>query len=73
MSRVVLDIALSSEQLLLIYQGLAKRALLTCRDGRTISLPVHHLRPHVTHTGVHGTFVMAFDSQGTLLELTRLR
>lgn len=72
MSRVVLDISLSREQILLIYQGAARRALLYSRDGRSISLPVHHLQPFISHTGIHGSFVMEFDPQGSLLALRRL-
>ena len=72
MARVVVDISLSREKLLLIYQGVAKRALIYSRDGRSISLPVKHLLPHITHSGVYGTFVLEFDEQGSLLALKRL-
>lgn len=73
MPSLVLDIALSAEQILLAYQGHAKRALIRSREGKKVSLPLHHLRGYLTHNGVHGVFELVFSDKGELLSLTRLR
>lgn len=73
MPSLVLDIALPAERLLAAYQGHANRILLRSRDGRRISLPVHHLRPFVTREGVFGSFELEFAEQGQLVGLHRLR
>ncbi|MET1080974.1 MAG: DUF2835 domain-containing protein [Pseudomonas sp.] len=72
MPSLVLDIALSAERLLAVYQGRANRIMLTSRDGRSVSLPAHHFRPFLTHKGVHGSFVLEFNGAGELLSLQRL-
>lgn len=72
MPGLVLDIALSAQRLLAVYQGQANRVLLVSRDGRRVSLPAHHLRPFLDHQGVYGTFELEFSPAGELLELRRL-
>ncbi len=72
MPSLVLDIALSAEKLLAVYQGRADRILVKARDGRTVSLPARHLRPFLAHEGVYGTFVLEFAEGGQLVELRRL-
>lgn len=72
MPSLVLDIALSAEKLLAVYQGRADRVLVFSRDGRRVSLPARHLRPFLTHEGVYGSFQLAFTDSGELLELRRL-
>lgn len=72
MPSLVLDIAISAERLLAVYQGQANRILLRSRDGRRVNLPAHHLRPFLAHEGVYGAFVLEFNSRGELLSLQRL-
>jgi len=72
MPSLVLDIRLTAEQFLAYYQGHVKRVLATSRDGRKVSLPAHHLRPFLTHSGVEGSFVLEFSVKGELLSLRRL-
>ncbi len=72
MPSLILDIALSDDQLRAVYQGHANRIMLRSRDGRRVSLPAHHLRPFLTHHGVQGAFVMDFSPAGELLALRRL-
>lgn len=69
MPSLVLDIHLTAEQVLGFYQGRVSRVLATSRDGRKVSLPIHHLRPFLTHGGVRGSFVMEFSAAGELLSL----
>ncbi len=72
MPSLVLDIRLTAEQFLAFYQGHANRVLATSRDGRTVSLPAHHLRPFLTHNGIQGSFELEFSAKGELLSLRRL-
>jgi len=72
MPSLVLDIALSAEQFLAVYQGRANRVLARSRDGRRVSVPAHHFRPFLTHEGIHGSFVLEFNAAGELLKLQRL-
>ncbi|WP_271411753.1 DUF2835 domain-containing protein [Pseudomonas sp. Q1-7] len=72
MPSLVLDISLTADEFLAVYQGRANRVLLRSRDGRKVSLPAHHLRAHLDHAGVCGTFVLDFSADGKLLNLRRL-
>lgn len=72
MPSLVLDIALTTERFLAVYQGRANRVLLHSRDGRKVSLPAHHLKPFLRHDGIHGSFELEFNHQGELLELRPL-
>lgn len=72
MPSLVLDISLSAERFLAVYQGHANRVMLRSRDGRKVSLPAHHLRPFLTHDGIHGSFELEFEAGGSLLALRRL-
>ena len=72
MPSLVLDISLTADEFLAVYQGRANRVLLHSRDGRKVSLPARHLRPHLGHAGVRGTFELDFSADGELLSLRRL-
>ncbi|MCY1372881.1 hypothetical protein D9M69_601180 [compost metagenome] len=72
MPSLVLEISLTADEFLAVYQGRANRVLLRSRDGRKVSLPAHHLRPHLGHGGVRGTFQLDFSVDGQLLSLRRL-
>lgn len=72
MQQLIIDVALPAERYLAWYRGDAKRVLMRSRDGRSISLPAHHLRPFLTHEGVYGSFVMRFTSEGKMVSLERL-
>lgn len=73
MPSMVLDIALSTERFLAVYQGHANRVLLYSRDGRKVSLPAYHLRPFLSHEGIHGVFELEFTTNGKLVDLRQLR
>jgi len=68
----VLDISLPAGRLLAVYQGRANRILMKSREGKSVSLPAHHLRPFLTSAGVFGSFRLDFSSDGKLVGLSRL-
>ncbi|MFG0806768.1 DUF2835 domain-containing protein [Pseudomonas fluvialis] len=72
MPSLILDIAVSSDLYLAVYQGRANRILLRSRDGRKVSLPAARLQPYLTDAGIHGSFELEFSSDGKLLRLSRL-
>lgn len=72
MPNLVLDIALPAERFLAVYQGHANRVLIRSREGRSVSLPAHHLKPFLTHQGIYGVFQLEFAEGGQLLGLRRL-
>ncbi len=72
MPNLVLDIALPAERFLAVYQGHANRVLIRSREGRSVSLPAHHLRPLLTREGIYGVFQLEFAEGGQLLGLRRL-
>ncbi len=72
MLRLVLDIALPADRLLAVYQGRANRILIRSREGKSVSLPAHHLRPFLTSAGVFGSFEIKFSADGKLIGLRRV-
>ncbi len=72
MLRLVLDIALPADRLLAVYQGRANRILIRSREGKSVSLPAHHLRPFLTSAGVFGSFEIEFSADGKLIGLRRV-
>lgn len=72
MQQLIVDIALPAERYLAWYQGRAGRVFLRSRDGRSVSLPAHHLRPFLRHEGVYGSFLLRFTDDGKLHDLQRL-
>ena len=64
MQQLIIDLALPAERYLAWYQGRAERVVMYSRDGRRVSLPAHHLRPFLTHGGVHSIWSACLsDSQ----------
>lgn len=72
MQKLTVDLALPAERYLAWYRGQAGRVLMHARDGRSISLPAHHLRPFLSHEGVYGSFELTFTDEGKLVSLERL-
>ncbi len=69
--RYVLDIYLTPAQLESFYAGSVDQVSALDRSGRRLQFPLASLRPHVTHTGVRGTFELGADAQNRLLYLRR--
>lgn len=69
---IVVDIHISADEFLKLYEGLAKDAHVTARDGRRVQFPAHILRPFVTRAGVQGSFVIQFDAAMKFSSIQRL-
>lgn len=72
MPELILDIAIPADRLLALYQGRANRVQVRSRDGRSVNLPAHHLRPFIGRDGIHGSFRLVYEADGTLLRLEPL-
>ena len=68
---VVLDLAISADEFLRLYQGAASQVLARANDGQSVRFPANILRPFVHHDGVHGRFVITFDETGKLLSIDK--
>lgn len=69
---LTVDIALAKQSLERYYQGSVSRVIVQSREGGRVNLPIHHLRPFITHDGVQGAFEIEFSELGKLVKLRRI-
>ncbi len=69
---VVLDVSLSADQYIRVYQSTARHVLARDMQGRSVQFPARALQRFVTRDGVHGRFKILFDEQGKLRGIERL-
>jgi hypothetical protein len=62
-------LAISAEEFLAYYEGIAKTVRVRAHDGRTIDLPAARLRPFVTRSGIRGEFLLRLDERNKVIEL----
>lgn len=58
MRSYVVDLHISSSELMRYYRGAAAAVAASDQYGRRIRFPATALRPFVSHEGVHGRFVL---------------
>jgi len=63
MQAVVVNLSISRDEYLRVYQGVARTVIARDINGRRIAFPVNVLQPYVTHDGVRGRFKIEFDEQ----------
>jgi hypothetical protein len=66
-------LAISPEEFLAYYEGIARTVRVRAHDGRTVDLPAARLRPFVTRTGIHGEFLLRLDDRNKVIELRACR
>lgn len=71
MREVTIDLAITAQEYLAHYQGVAREVVATCSDGRKIRFPCNILQPFVTHSGIHGRFVIFFDKDNRFQDIRR--
>ena len=69
--RFFLDIP--SHRYLAYYQGAAQNISVTSVDGLRVRFPANVLRPHLTHYGIKGEFVLQYDDNNKFMGLRRVR
>ena len=72
MRRYVMDLQLTRDQVLRMYQGSASAVVGRARNGQRIRFPLHSLRQFVDLEGVNGTFALAVDREHRLVSIERL-
>jgi len=72
MNELIVDLRISSDEYLKLYQGIAKTVSVRARDGRRVRFPANILQPWVSHDGIRGCFRIRFDDAGKLQDVQRL-
>lgn len=70
--QIYIDIRISAEEMMKLYQGVAQNVSVRARDGRRVQFPASSLRPYVTSSGVEGSFILIVDAQHKLQSISRL-
>ncbi len=70
--RISFGLSIKYEDYLSYYQGMASRVRLRADNGQIIVFPAARLKPFLDHTGVHGRFVITFDTDNKFVSLERL-
>lgn len=70
MKRFEFRLSISAESYLDYYRGNVQHVLARCADGSTVQFPASLLKPFVTPTGIHGSFVLICDDndRGAVLQ-----
>ena len=69
---LIVDIFIPPDEFLLYYNGTANDVFCKSRDGRTISFPVKIIHPYISHSGVKGSFVIAFNKDNKFHSIRKL-
>lgn len=54
------------------YRGTAKHVIAKSSDGRNVQFPANVLRPFLTHSGIHGEFILVFDDNFKFIDIRRV-
>ena len=69
---IIVDLTISADEYLKLYQGIARDVICYARDGRRVRFPAKILQPYVTHDGIRGSFCIAFDQNQKFSSIRRL-
>ena len=69
---IIVDLSISTEEFVKLYQGAAQNVYAVSRDGRSIRFPANVLRPFVSHDGIRGSFCIYFDHEHKFQSIDRL-
>jgi hypothetical protein len=72
MQQIVVDISISPDQWIKLYQGVATDVRTRARDGRSVRFPARILSRFYLDDGVNGTFCINFDNEGKFQSVKRL-
>lgn len=73
MHSVTVALTITSDEYLKAYQGAGKIVMAKDAEGRNVRFPASILRPFVTHSGIHGVFLIEFGDAGKFRRISRLR
>jgi hypothetical protein len=72
MPELILDLNISTDEMLAYYRGKARTVRARATNGQTVRFPASVLQRHVTPRGVHGQFRMEFDENHKFVRLEPL-
>lgn len=72
MNEIIVDLRISSEECLKLYQGPSRVVSTRARDGRSVRFPADILRPWLLHDGIRGCFRIRYTLEGKLKDIRRL-
>lgn len=72
MQQIIVDIQISPDEWIKLYQGLATDVRTTARDGRSVRFPARILSRFYLKDGIRGTFRILFDDAGRFTSIERL-
>lgn len=72
MQQIIVDIDISPEEWIKLYQGVATDVHTRARDGRSVRFPARILSRFFLQNGVRGSFRILFDDTGKFTSIERL-
>ena len=72
MHQIIVDIAISPDEWIKLYQGVATDVHTTARDGRSVRFPARILSRFYLRDGIRGSFRIVFNDQGKFDSIERL-
>jgi hypothetical protein len=72
MHQIIVDIAISPDEWIKLYQGVATDVHTTARDGRSVRFPARILSRFYLRDGIRGSFRIVFNDQGKFESIERL-
>ncbi|PJG58651.1 DUF2835 family protein [Aeromonas cavernicola] len=73
MKQFTFRLSLSSEEIMLMYQGHVRRLVVRCEQGLTLELALEKLRPFISISGVHGYFRLNTQDDHRFVSLERIK
>ncbi|MGM0769603.1 MAG: DUF2835 domain-containing protein [Pseudomonadota bacterium] len=72
MHQIIVDLSISPDEWIKLYQGVATDVHTTARDGRSVRFPARILSRFYLRDGVRGSFRIVFNDQGKFETIERL-
>ncbi|MDK8465198.1 DUF2835 domain-containing protein [Marinobacter sp. SS13-12] len=72
MQQIIVDVEISPDEWIKLYQGTATDVRTTARDGRSVRFPARILSRFYLKDGIRGSFRILFDDAGKFTSVERL-
>ncbi len=72
MQQIIVDVEISPDEWIKLYEGAATDVRTTARDGRSVRFPARILSRFYLKDGIRGSFRILFDDAGKFVSIERL-
>ncbi|MDL0432632.1 DUF2835 domain-containing protein [Marinobacter sp. TBZ242] len=72
MQQIIVDVDISPDEWIKLYQGVATDVRTTARDGRSVRFPARILSRFYLRDGIQGSFRILFDDAGKFTSIERI-